>query len=115
MHGVPRAPLNYFMQHPKRGETVGAGFDECGLRRFAFRFRKRRLTPSHLYLYAAAKLAAEAYCRAFVTSFSMETVILRYFNVFGPRQDPQSEYSAVIPRFVSMILSGNPTDYLWRW
>jgi len=57
--------------------------------------------------YAAAKLAAEAYCRAFVTSFSMETVILRYFNVFGPRQDPQSEYSAVIPRFVSMILSGN--------
>ncbi|MGC6444465.1 MAG: SDR family oxidoreductase [Rubripirellula sp.] len=56
--------------------------------------------------YAAAKLAAEAYCRAFVTSFSMEAVILRYFNVFGPRQDPQSEYSAVIPRFVSMILSG---------
>jgi len=56
--------------------------------------------------YAAAKLAAESYCRAFVTSFSLETVVLRYFNVFGPRQDPQSEYSAVIPRFVSMILSG---------
>ena len=56
--------------------------------------------------YAASKLAAESYCRAFVTSFSLETVVLRYFNVFGPRQDPQSEYSAVIPRFVSMILSG---------
>jgi UDP-glucose 4-epimerase len=57
--------------------------------------------------YAAAKLAAEAYCQAFSRSFDIETVVLRYFNVFGPRQDPQSEYSAVIPRFVSMILSGS--------
>jgi len=56
--------------------------------------------------YAAAKLAAEQYCRAFTTGQGVETVILRYFNVFGPRQDPKSEYSAVIPRFVSMILSG---------
>lgn len=56
--------------------------------------------------YAAAKLSAEAYCQAFSRSFEIETVILRYFNVFGPRQDPRSEYSAVIPRFVSMILSG---------
>ena len=57
--------------------------------------------------YAAAKLAAEQYCRAFTTGQGVETVILRYFNVFGPRQDPKSEYSAVIPRFVSMILSGD--------
>ena len=56
--------------------------------------------------YAASKLAAEAYCNAFGESFDIETVILRYFNVFGPRQDPLSEYSAVIPRFVSMILTG---------
>lgn len=56
--------------------------------------------------YAAAKLAAEQYCRAFHAGQGLETVILRYFNVFGPRQDPQSEYSAVIPRFVSMILAG---------
>jgi nucleoside-diphosphate-sugar epimerase len=56
--------------------------------------------------YAAAKLAAEQYCRAFTTGQGVETVILRYFNVFGPRQDPKSEYSAVIPRFVSMILAG---------
>ena len=62
--------------------------------------------PSPLSPYAAAKLASEAYCQAFPESFNIETVILRYFNVFGPRQDPQSEYSAVIPRFVSMILSG---------
>jgi len=56
--------------------------------------------------YAASKLASEQYCRAFNSGFGLETVILRYFNVFGPRQDPRSEYSAVIPRFVSMILSG---------
>ena len=69
---------------------------------------KRESDPTApLSPYAAAKLAAEAYCQAFVQSFELETVVLRYFNVFGPRQDPQSEYSAVIPRFVSMILSGS--------
>jgi nucleoside-diphosphate-sugar epimerase len=69
---------------------------------------KREVDPvSPLSPYAASKLASEAYCKSFFHSFDLETVILRYFNVFGPRQDPQSEYSAVIPRFVSMILSGN--------
>ncbi|TWT75182.1 SDR family NAD(P)-dependent oxidoreductase [Allorhodopirellula solitaria] len=62
--------------------------------------------PAPLSPYAASKLAAEGYCAAFNREFDIETVVLRYFNVFGPRQDPQSEYSAVIPRFVSMILSG---------
>lgn len=62
--------------------------------------------PLPLSPYAASKLAAESYCAAFNREFNIETVVLRYFNVFGPRQDPQSEYSAVIPRFVSMILSG---------
>lgn len=69
---------------------------------------KRESDPVNpLSPYAAAKLAAESYCRAFEKAFEVETVILRYFNVFGPRQDPQSEYSAVIPRFVSMILAGD--------
>ncbi len=69
---------------------------------------KRETDPTiPLSPYAASKLAAECYCRAFNTGFGLETVVLRYFNVFGPRQDPQSEYSAVIPRFVSMILSGD--------
>ncbi|QEF99568.1 UDP-glucose 4-epimerase [Stieleria maiorica] len=63
-------------------------------------------TPAPLSPYAASKLAAEAYMQSFSRTATIETVILRYFNVFGPRQDPQSEYSAVIPRFVSMILSG---------
>tara|TARA_R110002049_G_scaffold72490_2_gene187208 strand:- start:241202 stop:242209 length:1008 start_codon:yes stop_codon:yes gene_type:complete len=68
---------------------------------------KRESDPiSPLSPYAAAKLASEAYTRAFAQSTDLEIVNLRYFNVFGPRQDPQSEYSAVIPRFVSMILSG---------
>jgi UDP-glucose 4-epimerase len=62
--------------------------------------------------YAAAKLAAESYCRAFTTGQGLETVILRFFNVYGPRQDPKSEYSAVIPRFVSMAIAGSrPTIY----
>ncbi len=70
---------------------------------------KRETDPTApLSPYAAAKMASEAYCAAFTKSFGLETVVLRYFNVFGPRQDPQSEYSAVIPRFVSMILSGSP-------
>lgn len=64
--------------------------------------------PHILSPYAAAKLAGEMYCEAFHNSFGLETVGLRYFNVFGPRQDPASPYSAVIPLFVTAILSGKP-------
>jgi nucleoside-diphosphate-sugar epimerase len=56
--------------------------------------------------YAVSKLAAEGYCRAFFNVYGLETVSLRYFNVFGPRQDPLSQYAAVIPRFVVSILNG---------
>lgn len=62
--------------------------------------------------YAAAKLAGELYCQAFYHSYGLETVGLRYFNVFGPRQDPASPYSAVIPIFVTAILGGlSPTIF----
>ena len=64
--------------------------------------------PAPLSPYAAAKLSAENYLRSFAKTSDLETVILRFFNVFGPRQDPQSEYSAVIPRFVSLILASQP-------
>ena len=64
--------------------------------------------PQVLSPYAAAKLAGELYCQAFYHSFGLETVGLRYFNVFGPRQDPASPYSAVIPLFVTAILRGTP-------
>jgi UDP-glucose 4-epimerase len=62
--------------------------------------------PMPLSPYAVAKLAGEYYCQAYYHSFGLETVGLRYFNVFGPRQDPDSPYSAVIPLFVSRILGG---------
>src|SRR5579864_4123684 len=55
--------------------------------------------------YATAKLAAEGYCRSFATVYGLETVALRYFNVFGPRQDPNSQYAAVIPRFIAALLA----------
>jgi UDP-glucose 4-epimerase len=55
--------------------------------------------------YAVSKLAAEAYCRAFTRVYGLETVSLRYFNVFGPRQDPNSLYAAVLPRFIEALLS----------
>jgi len=56
--------------------------------------------------YAVSKLAGEAYCRAYWRSFGLETVSLRFFNVFGPRQDPASEYAAVVPRFITRMLVG---------
>ncbi len=68
--------------------------------------------PELLSPYAAAKLAGELYCEAFASSYDLETVRIRYFNVFGPRQDPDSPYSAVIPLFVSALLSGKqPTIF----
>jgi UDP-glucose 4-epimerase len=62
--------------------------------------------PNPLSPYAAAKLAAEEYCRAFAVTYGLETVTIRYFNVFGPRQDPNSPYSAVIPLFLTAMLAG---------
>ncbi len=56
--------------------------------------------------YALSKIVCEEYCRLFSQIYGLETVCLRYFNVFGPRQDPKSEYSAVIPRFSTRLLSG---------
>lgn len=68
--------------------------------------------PSPLSPYAVAKLAAEYYCHAFYHTYGLETVCIRYFNVFGPRQDPDSPYSAVIPLFITSLLAGkSPTVY----
>ncbi len=74
--------------------------------------KSEAIVPAPISPYAAAKLAAEGYCRAFTETYGLETVTIRYFNVFGPRQDPDSEYSAVIPIFVSLMLKGKrPTVY----
>ncbi len=63
--------------------------------------------PAPLSPYAVAKLAGEYYCQAFYHTYGLETVGLRYFNVFGPRQDPDSPYSAVIPLFITRLLAGD--------
>jgi UDP-glucose 4-epimerase len=68
--------------------------------------KRENQLPQTLSPYAAAKLASEMYCQAFASCFDLETVCLRYFNVFGPRQDPSSPYSAVIPLFIQAVLAG---------
>jgi UDP-N-acetylglucosamine/UDP-N-acetyl-alpha-D-glucosaminouronate 4-epimerase len=60
--------------------------------------------------YAVSKLAAEHYCHVFARLYGVETVSLRYFNVFGPRQNPESKYSAVIPRFLELALQRRPLE-----
>lgn len=68
--------------------------------------KREQMPPEPLSPYAASKLAGEGYCRAFHQVYGLPTVMLRYFNVFGPRQDPQSQYAAVIPKFIYSALSG---------
>lgn len=68
--------------------------------------------PAPISPYGAAKFAGESYCHAFTSTYGFETVCIRYFNVFGPRQDPNSQYSAVIPLFITAMLAGKqPTVY----
>jgi UDP-glucose 4-epimerase len=66
------------------------------------------MTPYPQSPYAVTKLAGEYYCRIFQQIYGLNTVCLRYFNVFGPRQDPASQYAAVIPLFVNNVLAGKP-------
>jgi nucleoside-diphosphate-sugar epimerase len=70
------------------------------------------MTADPLSPYAVNKFTGELYCKVFTRVYGLETVSLRYFNVFGPRQDPTSQYSAVIPRFIRAALAGErPTIY----
>jgi nucleoside-diphosphate-sugar epimerase len=62
------------------------------------------MVPRPLSPYAVSKLTGEQYCRACTASFGVETVALRYFNIFGPRQDPKSQYAAVVPKFITAAL-----------
>ncbi len=66
------------------------------------------MTPNPLSPYAVAKLAAEHYARIFQQLYGLSTVTLRYFNVFGPRQDPTTQYAGVIAKFISCALAGSP-------
>ena len=90
----------------------------AGVRRFVFAgsssvYGNTAVSPKHEGLqqlpaspYAATKVAAESYVRAWAQSFGMETITLRYFNVFGPKQSPGGPYAAVIPAFMSSLLNG---------
>ena len=74
--------------------------------------KQEDIRPEPLSPYAVQKLAGELYGRAFFECFGLETIALRYFNVFGPRQDPKSQYAAAIPAFVTSILNDqSPTVY----
>lgn len=91
---------------------------DAGVRRFVYagsssaygdqdnELKHEELAPRPLSPYAAAKLAGEHYVQAFAESFGLGGVVLRYFNVFGPRQNPDSPYSAVIPLFIRAALRG---------
>ena len=74
--------------------------------------KQETMAPAPISPYAAAKLASEHYCRIFYDIHGLEVVMLRYFNVFGPRQDPDSPYAAVVPKFIRDLFSGErPTIY----
>ena len=74
--------------------------------------KREGMAPRPVSPYAVSKLAGEYYCRSFTASFGLETVALRYFNVFGPRQDPTSQYAAAVARFVAAALEGtSPTIF----
>jgi UDP-glucose 4-epimerase len=74
--------------------------------------KTEEMNPSPLSPYAVSKLAGEYYMGVFSSVYGIKTLALRYFNVFGPRQDPKSEYAAVIPKFITSILNHqSPTIY----
>jgi nucleoside-diphosphate-sugar epimerase len=74
----------------------------------ALKPKKEHLAPNPLSPYALSKLVGEYYCRLFSKVYNLPAVALRYFNVFGPRQDPNSEYAAVIPKFIELLLKDIP-------
>ena len=103
---------------------VLAAARSCGVRRVVFASsssvygdapalpKREDMTPAPKSPYAITKLAGEHYCAVYHELFGLETVSLRYFNVFGPHQDPRSQYAAVIPLFISTLMAGRgPTVF----
>jgi UDP-glucose 4-epimerase len=72
--------------------------------------RLETANPDPISPYGVSKLGAERYCVSFSRVYPLETVALRYFNVFGPNQDPTSQYAAVVPRFITAIADGRPVE-----
>ncbi|MDP2689283.1 MAG: SDR family oxidoreductase [Deltaproteobacteria bacterium] len=74
--------------------------------------KREEMLPTPLSPYAVSKLSGEYYCQVFYKVYGLETVAMRYFNVFGKRQDPNSQYAAVIPRFITSLMKNErPTIY----
>jgi nucleoside-diphosphate-sugar epimerase len=71
-------------------------------------YKSEEMPPNPLSPYAVTKLTGEQYCHVFTHVYGLETVVVRYFNVFGPRQDPLSMYAAVIPKFITAMLDDSP-------
>ena len=120
---VPRSiedPLSTFRVNVSGTNELLVAARDAGVRRFVFASSSSVYGPSEVLPkvetqsphpvspYAAHKLSAEQLCMSFFHSFGLETVALRYFNVFGPRQDPHSGYAAVIPAFALALLAGKP-------
>ena len=127
---LPSVPLSVDNPEPTHKHCVDATFTlllaarDAGVKRFVYSAsssaygdtpvspKVETLKPMPLSPYAVAKLVGEYYCSVFYQVFGLETISLRYFNVFGPQQDPKSQYAAAIPAFVTAILKDeSPTIY----
>jgi len=123
---LPSVPLSVDNPEPTHRHCVDATFSlllaarDAGVKRFVYSAsssaygdapispKVETLKPMPLSPYAVAKLVGEYYCSVFYQVFGLETISLRYFNVFGPQQDPASQYAAAIPAFVTAILKDEP-------
>jgi UDP-N-acetylglucosamine/UDP-N-acetylgalactosamine 4-epimerase len=83
-------------------------YGDSPIERDALKPKREHFPPNPLSPYALSKLVGEHYCRLFSRIYQLPAVALRYFNVFGPRQDPRSEYAAVIPKFIERLIRNNP-------
>lgn len=123
---LPSVPLSVDNPAPTHKHCVDATFTlllaarDAGVKRFVYAAsssaygdtptlpKVETMTPMPLSPYAVAKLVGEYYCSVFYQVFGLETISLRYFNIFGPNQDPKSQYAAAIPAFVTSILKDEP-------
>jgi nucleoside-diphosphate-sugar epimerase len=125
LRSVPRSvedPLSYHDVNATGTMQLLLAARDAGVRRFVFAssssvYGQQTVLPLHEELpldpvspYGASKLIGEHYCRNFTRHYGLETVCLRYFNVFGPGQDPESQYAAVIARFVRAALDGRALE-----
>ncbi len=124
LHEVPRSVENPLETHEINATGIMnllLAARDAGVRRFIYASssavygnnpalpRSEDMAPSPISSpYAASKLVGEHYCQLFSHLFGLETVSLRYFNVYGPRQDSASQYAGVIPKFISVLLSNTP-------